>query len=62
MVERMDNEWINERANEQSLSNQKVKNLIINLNWTIMLKRPFSYKKWQILHPRLNALIVDRFC
>ena len=29
---------------------------------TITLKRPFSYKKWQILRPRLNALIIDRFC
>ena len=29
---------------------------------TIMLKCPFSYKKWQILHPRLNVLIIDRFC
>ena len=26
---------------------------------TIMLKCPFSYKKSQILQPRLNALIID---
>ena len=25
------------------------------------VKCPFSYKKWQILHPRLNVLILDRF-
>ena len=29
---------------------------------TIMLKCLLSYKKWQILHPRLNVLIIDRFC
>ena len=23
---------------------------------------PFSYKKSQILQPRLNAIIIDRFC
>ena len=22
------------------------------------MKRPFSYKKWQILHPRLNVIII----
>ena len=26
-----------------------------------MLKCPFSYKKCQILHPRLNVLTIDRF-
>ena len=25
-----------------------------------MLKCPFSYKKWQILHPRINVLIIGR--
>ena len=23
---------------------------------------PILLQKWQILHPRLNALIIDRFC
>ena len=43
----------------EKVSSIMEKSISIMEQRTIVLKCPLSYKKWQILHPRLNALTIQ---